>query len=818
MDYETGLANIKELSNCYSQSESESDRNEATTRLQFIDKLLFKCLAWSKPDCTSEERYDGKYSDYTLSLTSRAVIVEAKREGKYFELEAGKHRDTYKIATLCHDNEELCEAVKQVAGYCQKRGVPVGVVCNGHQLVALLANRNDGVPPMEGRALVFDSLEEMKSRFQQLWNCLSKEGIKERGLIRLLRGSDQDQPPIPLSSKISGYPGSKNRNSFQSNLKILSEMCLEEIPKDPENEEDFLKSCYCKSGALSQYAMVSKKLLKTRYEKLIDPKDEDYLTGDSPNPTLESAVNKGGTNKILKHGVVHRPILLIGDVGVGKTSFIRNLIQVEAKDVFDDAVSIHINLGKEATLTDNLESYVLNSIIDQLMDEYDIDIYKNNFVKGVYHGELQRLRTGIYEYYYENDKDKYRDKEIEKLEELTNKKSSHVKKSIEHIVKGQNKNVIIFIDNADQRDYSTQEKTFLIAHEISSNWPSTVFVSLRPETYHKSVKSGVLSGYHPITFTISPPRVDEVLEKRLNFALRIATGELSYQRNNSSGERSAKAEFHSIEALFRSFLGTIRDGEDLIEAIDNISGGNVRKALDFVRQFFGSGHVNAQKIVDIYRDNGMYWVPVHEFLRAIIFQDSRYYDPSTSPVGNLFDIQNSDPKGHFLKPILLRIVLAQSRRTEPGGFYDTERLFDELQDLSYSPSQIYSSLTHCYEKNLLVTSGRSFPEEKKTQHQLPESVRISTVGAYHSQRLIKNFTYIDAIIISTPILDSTYRESIRAVDEKHICTRIKRAKKFIDYLSSCWSQSNINTLYFDWSDECNKLNKSINKISSDVGC
>lgn len=816
MNYESGLANIKSLTTYYSQH--TSDRNEATTRLQFIDKLFFECLAWRKKDCISEERYNGKYSDYSFSLSSRVMIVEAKREGQYFELEAGKKRDTYKITTLCNDNEELCEAIKQVAGYCQRRGVPIGVVCNGHQLVALLANRSDGVAPMEGRALVFESLKEMESRFQQLWNCFSREGVRERHLARLLRGSVKDEPPIPLSSKISGYPGSKDRNSFQSDLRILSEMCLEEIPKDPRHEEDFLKSCYCKSGALSQYAMVSKKLLSTRYGELIDPKDESHLTEDSPNPTLEPAVSKTGTNDILERGAGHRPVLLIGDVGVGKTSFIRNLIQVEAKDVFDDSISIHIDLGKSATLNNDIKLSILDSITTQLLDNYDIDIYKNNFVKGVYHGKLQRLRTGIYEYYYNNNEEKYREKEISKLEELTNNKSSHVRESVEHIAKGQGKNVIIFIDNADQRSYSTQEEAFLIAHEIASSWLSTVFVSLRPETYHKSVKSGALSGYHPIAFTISPPRVDEVLEKRLKFALQVATGELPYLSNTSSGGHSATAEFHSVEALFRSFLKTIQKKEELIEAIDNISGGNVRRALNFVRQFFGSGHVNARKIVDIYRNNGMYWVPLHEFLRAIIFQDSRYYDPSTSPVGNLFHIQNPDAKEHFLKPILLNIVLAQSHRAESGGFYNTEKLFNDLQDLSYSPSQIYSSLEYCYEKNLLVTSGRSFPDDADFQQQLPQSVRISTIGAYHSRQLIKKFTYVDAIIISTPILDPNYREDISVVDEKHVCSRIKRAKKFIDYISDCWKKANLNTVYFNWTDERKKLNQEIRAVSSKVRC
>ena len=53
-----------------------------------------------------------------------------------------------------------------------------------------------------------------------------------------------------------------------------------------------------------------------------------------------------------------------------------------------------------------------------------------------------------------------------------------------------------------------------------------VFLTLRPETFHNSKKIGTLSGYHPKAFTISPPRVDLVVERRLEFALKITSGEI----------------------------------------------------------------------------------------------------------------------------------------------------------------------------------------------------------------------------------------------------------------------------------------------------
>ena len=54
-----------------------------------------------------------------------------------------------------------------------------------------------------------------------------------------------------------------------------------------------------------------------------------------------------------------------------------------------------------------------------------------------------------------------------------------------------------------------------------------MFVTLRPETFHRSQQMGALSGYHPKAFSVSPPRVDLVLERRLAFALKLTRGEIS---------------------------------------------------------------------------------------------------------------------------------------------------------------------------------------------------------------------------------------------------------------------------------------------------
>src|SRR2546426_166969 len=135
-NYETCRSNLEKLVDGYSTRAPK--RNEATTRLQLIDEIFFSCLGWDKEDSILEEPYGRDYADYTFMAPRRVLIVEAKKEGDYFEVPAGKDRLEYSIPALMRDYPNLKAAIEQAAGYCQSRGVPFGVVSNGHQIVAFV--------------------------------------------------------------------------------------------------------------------------------------------------------------------------------------------------------------------------------------------------------------------------------------------------------------------------------------------------------------------------------------------------------------------------------------------------------------------------------------------------------------------------------------------------------------------------------------------------------------------------------------------------------------------------------------------------------
>ncbi len=204
-------------------------RNEATTRPHLIDRLFFDCLAWERADCILEESFAGQYADYHFRAKGASLIVEAKKEGDYFELPAGVTQRVYNISYFEQHVPNAYRAIEQTIRYCTSRVVQFAAIANGHQLIAFLGSRTDGVPPTTGKAIVFLSLYDIDTNFLRLWQVLSPEGILQRNLLTDLRAGTAAPPPEKLSARLLNYPGYQRRNNLQLDLQILSELLIQDM-------------------------------------------------------------------------------------------------------------------------------------------------------------------------------------------------------------------------------------------------------------------------------------------------------------------------------------------------------------------------------------------------------------------------------------------------------------------------------------------------------------------------------------------------------------------------------------------------------------
>lgn len=738
-----------------------------------------------------EKYLSGERSDYELGQPP-AIVLEAKKDAVYFEIPVrSKGTLLISIKHLMGLSDAAKDAIEQVQGYCSKRGVRYAAICNGPQLILFVGARVDGKSPFEGKALVFDGFDQLNANFPLIYQLISPLGAATNKLLTYLDANGVAGIPEKLSTRIPNHPSFRYQNDSQSSLRMVAELLLEDIARTEDLEVRFYKECYCESGPLAQDALVSKNLLRARYAALFHPSEE------APAVVPIKQKGKGISSEILAESLARRPIILIGDVGVGKTSFIKNLILIEAEEEFRNSIYVYLDLGVNAFLNEDIAEYVRNEVTTQIFDKYKIDIESEEFVSKTYRSEVQRFQRGIYGKLAETNPSLYQEKLLDFLASKMQDGENHLRLAINEISKAHGKQVIIIFDNVDQRELEVQQKAFIVSQSVAQHWNAIVFLSVRPNTFHQSKRSGSLSAYPNKVFYIMPPRPELVLERRLIFALNIAEGRLPIESISS-----VSLNLESIALFLKALLLSLRKNPEVAEFLSNITGGNVRFMLDFVTKFTGSPNVDSDKIINIQKEFGEYVIPLHEFSKAALLGDYATYDSNSSVAMNLFDVRYPDRREHFLCPLLLGYMNYDASHRNLEGFVAALKVKEEMQSNGYTIEQTESALRRLTNKKLIETTQRVTFEEssgKELTGELTDAFRITTVGAYHLMRWCSTFAYLDAMVSDTPIFDAEIKATCgKNIESFDIRERYARAMAFLNYLNREWEVCGISVPYFNW--------------------
>jgi hypothetical protein len=216
------------------------DLNEADTRHQFIDRLIHECLGWDRSHSVKLERnFNGDYSDYELGEPP-LVVIEAKRAGQTFEIPSeGTKSIVRTLRSIALNSQPFKAALEQTLKYCSDRGIQIGAIANSTQIVVFLAVRTDGVPPLEGKCLVFSGLDQLDEHFSRLWQAISPSAADEGLLLKELISVNPTGVAPKLSSYITGYPSFRYPSDSQQSLRTLSDLLIEDAPNTPTLRKRF---------------------------------------------------------------------------------------------------------------------------------------------------------------------------------------------------------------------------------------------------------------------------------------------------------------------------------------------------------------------------------------------------------------------------------------------------------------------------------------------------------------------------------------------------------------------------------------------------
>ncbi len=336
-----------------------------------------------------------------------------------------------------------------------------------------------------------------------------------------------------------------------------------------------------------------------------------------------------------------------------------------------------------------------------------------------------------------------------------------------------------------------------IAQELAASRNLLVFVALRPSTFYLSKTTGALSAYQNKILTIAPPPADEVVQKRLIFALRVAEGKIE-----PAALSGIRLNLGSVAFFLKATLRSIRTREDIRQFLSNITGGNTRAVIELITGFVGSPNVDSKKIVQIEESTGGYKIPLHEFTKHALLGEYAYFNSQSSLVAcNIFDVSTADPREHFLSSLIVAFLSSNLGVVDNDGFVKGEGLMMEMARHGFIEDQVRSALRRLAMKRLIETPHAHYRELHVADHEPPEQYhfRATSVGVYHIRFWTGSFAFIDAVSTDTPIFDQECRSQISELASSFdIGDRYKKADCFRKYLESQWHFSNFGTNYYDF--------------------
>jgi hypothetical protein len=758
--------------------------SEADTRAKLVDKILIEVCGWPEHAIAREEKVHSGFTDYSLTLQNRRYIaVEAKKEGIAFEFPQTSSR-SLKISGSLLTETAISTAVNQVRTYCDDEGIRYAVATNGYAWLVFRAIRED-MPWREASARIFPSLEYIVEHFTEFWNLLSFEAIQQGSLDQEFGVSNQTPRKLErVVDRLFNADLPLQRNRLHSQIHPLIQTIFQDIAT--QEPVEILQSCYVHAKSLRIVAQDLNivitdsipEFLRQQGAEQIDQGPED--AGDFGDAVGAALTNRAG-----------QMYLLLGGIGSGKTTFIKRYQRTVGKEVLESrGVWFHLDFLEAPVDPTALEIFAWQGILDQLRNRYsDLNIETRRNIKKAFADKVQVLGQTLRSFTFKaGEFDKEISPYLQKWQEDT---IDYVPRILRILQADRGLHAVLFIDNVDQLSPTYQAQVFVLAERMTRVVGFVTILALREESYYAASIQKTLTAYTSRKFHIASPQFRKLIDSRIKFALDIlekSIGPTDYVLHSGIPiDRTAIADFLRIIET-----SIFEQNHNIARFIEALCFGNMREALDMFTMFMTSGATDVDKMLNIHRESGSYFVAFHEFVKSIMLGERRYYRDQASAILNLFDCGSERNSSHFTS---LRIIHALSVRRgewnrEGQGFVPIAQLLTMSEDVFDNREDVLRSLNRLVARQLIEANSKSTDSIDGASH-----VRVTSAGWYYSCFLVKAFSYLDLVLQDTPLDDVDVERTLRSYVEQvdnlsdrqeqkldRMRTRFSRVRLFLNYL------------------------------------
>jgi GTPase SAR1 family protein len=753
--------------------------NEADTRHQVIDVVLHDILCWPRSSTRCEEYVAPGYADYVLFGTRdrRIIIIEAKREGEYFELptkfvKKDEQTKYIPVKTLLTD-KFIHNAITQVRKYCVDKGCEFAAISNGRQWIFFRTfSRNRDWDQLQ--AFVIDGLEYFDKSFTEASNFFSYTAITSNASLTELFGEGlaDHRPRYFPKEKITAYNHEVSSNRLAP---VMRPLIMRYFGKLTVDDPDFMERCYVNNREYRH----SEENVKQLIHDSLSPYFREYnvqeffdeLDGGELGRRISSSARERGTRDV---------IVLFGGKGCGKSTFVNRLLFHNPPNAIKHFTQIAVvDLLECPETKENIEDETWKRLCGALDSKGLLNAHRAELLdlfEDRYKIAQQQTLAGL------DEKSEAYNLRLNDLIEKWKSDLNYVCEKLSDYWKKNRKGLIVVIDNTDQFSLENQDFCFTLAHDISTKLDCLVVISMREERFHFSRIHGTLDAFQNAGFHLASPESESLFQKRLVYLLRILD---EPARARKVASELSDTEIENVKTVARVFLREFRRQDShLTKFLKACAHGNMRLALELFREFSLSGYTRVDEMIDEPR----WTLQVHQVLRPMMIPYRLFYDERKSSIPNVFQVRSEVNGSHFTGIRLLKLLASGMDALSPdyvplsfirAYFADTFNMLDDCE-----------KTLDLFLKGGVVESNNRIDEYDDAI----DSLKITPYGIYLVNELPHNFSYLDLVCLDCGVHDQGVADSLANLGNQdrdlflsyekleRINIRVEKVKFFLDYL------------------------------------
>jgi len=745
-------------------AEDDLPLNEANSRIKLIDPILMEVLGWSRAeDLWVELSAGSERLDYLLRDESGHAwfVIEAKRCSTQLAEPKGTHDGrTFKLTGPVLKPVAWPIISKQMAPYLGQYMPFFGGLTNGEQWIGFLGKtRPDDLPFDQTESVLFRSLEDIEMRFEQFYNCFSKQGARsrflERMLVRIVRGVVRcprtERVVPPDRERFLSYQADE---AFYHDLRSALDAAFRPIQDDPEA----LNRCFVESRESREADSRLERLALELTESLLNA-EEDYP------PAVENQVRVLSEPPSASHlpggGYLAR---LIGEPSAGKSVFLSRFYNTKLADKRSRIVLISID-GEKIVPFDPLiaSREALNQLRMALFGDEGPEWAQ--FREVYRRAWLQRARLlGFSDSSVPDDEKKMF------IAEQSREETEHPDRSLisygQYTVNNRRRLPCIVLDNIDRMDDPAQAIAWALS--LHRNLYALTTVAIEDTTVWKMRQQSRddIAAHSPTQFWLYRPKVREVIENRSAY-LRDLVADAA----TSSGSRlKARIGLHrqltwstDPDSLVQSIGAVLLDDIKVAEWLGRMCNHDIREVLELCKQVLLSPHVKLNDLLcgQVARTP----FTRRSVLKALVAPRSEQFQgEATTPVLNVLSFWSGDDWAPLLPARILALLRGRedderNRKEAQPGFVRADRLMFLFGDAIGTPSDVLKSAIERLKTLRLIEPYD--PSESLSTVTSSTRVRITERGRLLLDWCLQERTYLRLMAEVDPLVDSDAVSDLR---------------------------------------------------------